>query len=91
MSTVTRPCAQANVVFRRLADEEWALFDPVAHHLHTLNLSAAVVWEYCDGTRSIDEVTTVVREAFGTVPGTTRDDVSRLVDWFVAQGLMTWT
>ncbi len=71
------PKAREDVVFRPLADE-WVLFDPRRHLLHVLNLTAALVWSYCDGETSREALVEEVESAFTDPPP--RSDVARDVD-----------
>lgn len=65
--TSTGPIGRADVVFRPLADE-WVLFDPAAHRLHVLNLTAALVWTHCDGTLDVEGLAAEVGNAFDDPP-----------------------
>ena len=55
------------MVFRPLAGE-WVVFDPDGRRLHVMNLTAALVWSFCDGRRSREEIVREVREAFPEPP-----------------------
>ena len=89
--TTERPCARPDVVFRRLADDEWALFDPVAHRVHALNLAAAIVWEHCDGALDVAGIAETVRSSFTPAPSTIDDDVRAVLQRLTDEGLVTWT
>lgn len=52
---LTYPCRRSNLLTHP-AGAETTLFDPELGHFHTLNASAALVWEACDGTRSSSEI-----------------------------------
>ena len=58
-----RPRRRADVVFRRVGDD-WLLFDPRTQRIHVLNLTAALVWSFLEGERSLEEIEAGVREAF---------------------------
>ena len=47
--TVARPPVARNDVLLRRVGSEWVLFDARKDRAHVLNLTAAVVWTYCDG------------------------------------------
>lgn len=47
-ATQMLPMARGDVVLRRVGNE-WVLFDAARDGAHVLNLTAAVVWTYCDG------------------------------------------
>ncbi|MEX0690532.1 MAG: PqqD family protein [Gemmatimonadales bacterium] len=86
-----RPRARPDVVFRRLADDEWALFDPAANRVHALNLSAAIVWEHCDGSLDVAGLANVVRASFPQPPSTAEADVRSVLQRLTDEGLVTWT
>lgn len=60
-----RPRARDDIVFRRVG-EDWVLFDPATQRIHVLNLTAALVWSFCNGTYAVNEIEAEVREAFGS-------------------------
>lgn len=85
-----RPAGREDVVFRQL-DDEWVLYDPGSNKLHTLNLTAALVWTHCDGTRTTDDLATAVGETYEQVPDLDRvvSDVAEVVARLHAEGLFT--
>lgn len=85
----TRPRVRDDAVFRPLAGE-WVVFDPEGRRLHVMNLTAALVWSFCDGTRTRDEIARDVREAFPEPPDAERveQDVDEALDVFREKGLL---
>ncbi|MFO7768087.1 MAG: HPr-rel-A system PqqD family peptide chaperone [bacterium] len=49
----------------RPMDTELALFDVERGRVHTLNASAALVWEALEGARERSELVELLRESFG--------------------------
>lgn len=47
-ATQMLPMARGDVVLARVGNE-WVRFDAARDRAHVLNLTAAVVWTYCDG------------------------------------------
>ncbi len=43
------PTARPDVILRRVGSE-WVLYDAANERAHVLNLTAAVIWTYCDGS-----------------------------------------
>lgn len=86
---MTRPERRDEVVFRSLSDE-WVLYDPATRRLHVLNLTAALVWSYCDGTRDTGDLVRSVRAAFREAPAEKRvgDDVREALETFAREGLV---
>ena len=90
MGVLIRPERRRDVVFRPLA-ENWVILDPVSRELHVLNLSAALLWEQIDGTRTPDELARNVWAAFAEEPQLDvirREVVASLAD-FRKKGLLT--
>lgn len=44
--------------------DEIMLYDPTADELHILNPTAQLIWELCDGTHSVEQITAEVRGKF---------------------------
>jgi hypothetical protein len=86
---VTGPRRREEVVFRPLSDE-WVLYDPATRRLHVLNLTAALVWSYCDGTRDVMDLVRSVRAAFREAPDEARvgEDVREALEAFAREGLV---
>ena len=45
-------------------DDEVLVYDPVIDRTHRLNLSATLIWELCDGTRSLEDIARALTEQF---------------------------
>lgn len=84
-----RPAARPDVVFRAMA-REWVIYDPDTRKLHVLNLTAALVWSFCDGSHDREEITRSVRETLEDPPDeeTVRTDVAEALDTFRQEGLL---
>jgi hypothetical protein len=78
-----------DVLFRQL-DDEWVLFDPASDRLHTLNLTAALVWSHLDGALDEEEIAREVGAAFEPpVSGpAVAADVREVLRRFRAEGLL---
>jgi len=76
-------------VFRELGDE-WVLFDPDAHRLHVLNLTAALVWSRCSGEYAAEEIVRYVRDSFSDPPSADEvdEDVRKALRTFASEGLL---
>lgn len=84
-----RPKARPDVVFRPMEDE-WVLFDPVAHRIHVLNLTAALVWSLCDGVHDLEEMAREVAGSFSGAPepSAVAEEVTATVERFREEGLL---
>jgi hypothetical protein len=88
VSAIARPVARADLVLRRVGSE-WVLYDAAQERAHVLNLTAAVIWTYCDGEHeraSIAEA--IAREAPGIDAHDIRGDVDDVLRRFADEGLL---
>lgn len=82
------PSARHDVLLRRIGSE-WVLFDTRQDRAHVLNLTAAIVWTYLDGTTDADTIAeAMAREVTDSEPRAVRADVARLVRRFADEGLL---
>jgi len=76
-----QPVRRANVTLERVGGEA-VLHDDDAGKAHVINGSAARLWELCDGSRDVDELTAAFAADYGMPPEDVRDDVVGLLDTF---------
>jgi hypothetical protein len=50
------PLARRDALVVKKIDNETLVYDTEAHAVHCLNENAALIWEHCDGKRSVDEL-----------------------------------
>ncbi len=82
------PTARDDVLLRRVGSE-WVLFDARQDRAHVLNLTAAVVWTYCDGSHRTDAIAdAIARELEGTEPAAIRTDIETVLRRFADEGLL---
>ncbi len=87
-TAVVRPMARQDVTLRRVGSE-WVLFDSRHDRAHVLNLTAAVVWTYCDGSHgSSDMAAAIARELRAPGPDAIRGDIEQVLKRFAAEGLL---
>ena len=87
-SAIERPVARRDLVLRRVGSE-WVLYDAASERAHVLNLTAAVIWTYCDGGH---ERSTIAEAIAHEVPGadaqSIRGDVDDALRRFADEGLL---
>lgn len=71
-----------------LADGGIILFHTTANELTTLNPTAALIWEYCDGEHTLAMIVAEMRDIFPDVP-TVENDVTAILRDLHARGLLT--
>ena len=82
------PTARPDLVLRRVANE-WVLFDAAKNRAHVLNLTAAVIWTYCDGAHPSAAIAeAIAHEVKGTAPERLQDDVDQALRRFADEGLL---
>jgi hypothetical protein len=57
---MTNPLAKKNGVYVEKVADEVILYEKATHKAHCLNKTAAEVWEYADGSRSVDELASLL-------------------------------
>lgn len=75
-------------VHQAVVDGSLVVFNEADRRLHVLNESAAAVWERLAVPTTIGELTSDIASRFAVAPNTIRADVERMIDRFVADGLV---
>jgi hypothetical protein len=75
-----RPRKAACVQDELLADGSMVLYNTCKRELLTLNPTAALIWECCDGDHTIPTICTEIREVFPDKANVENDVVSMLQD-----------
>jgi len=83
------PVARTDVLLRRVGNE-WVLFDAANGRAHVLNLTAAVVWTYCDGSHASQEIADAITREVPDAPSPAaiRADVGVVLKRFADEGLL---
>lgn len=82
------PTARPDVILRRVGSE-WVLYDAARERAHVLNLTAAVIWTYCDGTFPPSGIAdAIVREVPGLDAARIRHDIHDVLRRFADEGLL---
>lgn len=88
MGAMARPMARPDLILRRVGSE-WVLYDAAREKAHVLNLTAAVVWTYCDGTFEQSAIAdAIVREVPGIDRTRISDDIHDVLRRFADEGLL---
>jgi hypothetical protein len=83
------PQRRADVRSTLLPDGYLVLFSTKTEWAQTLNPTAAIVWEFCDGERTVAEIAEELTELLGeAVKGDITKDVSQTVCDLVEAGLL---
>jgi hypothetical protein len=84
------PVPRAGVRFEEL-DGEAVVYDRSGRQAIYLNETATVVWQLCDGHRSVADISALLTAEFPDVATELTTDISDAVDRMVAARVMTLT
>jgi coenzyme PQQ synthesis protein D (PqqD) len=88
MASEQLPTARTDVLLRRVGSE-WVLFDARRDRAHVLNLTAAVVWTYCDGHHASAAIAEAIAQGLQeTGPDAIRGDIEQVLRRFASEGLL---
>jgi PqqD family protein of HPr-rel-A system len=65
----------------------YVVYQPVQDRVHYLNTTAAVIFEYCDGLQTAEEIINQVAAAF-EVPEARQGEIRACLDNLVKEGLV---
>lgn len=63
--TNSMPCARRHGLVVQHVKDETLVYDLDTHKAFCLNRSAALVWQYCDGRKSIEDVVSIIKDDAG--------------------------
>jgi hypothetical protein len=69
--------------------EEVLLYRPTTHKAIHLNGTAATIWKLCDGTRSLNDLVTLLESAFPDAKSRIAREVQDVVDQLLRDGALT--
>jgi hypothetical protein len=82
-----RPRKNDCVVEEMLADGSMVLYHSCLQQILTLNPTAALIWECCDGAHSLVMIAQELREVFPAVSGIDDDVLATVLD-FIERGMV---
>ena len=87
MSTVSNPLRNPDYRLEKM-DDEILLFNAQSQKVLYLNSSASIIWQCCDGERSIAEITRLITEAYPDAAASISADVESTIAEFINQGVI---
>lgn len=87
MKAADKPTPRDDVMFRELEDGG-VIYDPKTEKVHSLNVTASVVWCMLDGQTSLDTIADEIAERTNAKRELVCDDVLRIAHEFGKQGLL---
>ena len=77
-----------DIIWRRIGDDIVVIKED-GLSTHTLNKTAACIWEMCDGKRGIDEITTHLCERFDISFEEAHVDVREIIERLLQIGILS--
>lgn len=90
MNTIRRALApSADFQLAELGDES-LIFNRATKRTIYLNPAATVIWRLCDGERSVDEIISLLREAYNDPAIDFASDVHSGIEAMLNEGALRW-
>jgi len=86
MDTNKRICLEADFILEKI-DNEITVYHPSLTTSVYMNESGAVVWELCDGKRTITEIIGILKKAYPESSNQIEDDVIATIRQLVDHGI----
>ena len=67
-------------------DGEMLIYDPTRTRALCLNDTASLIWQLCDGERTVEEIAKVLRDTYPEAGEAVEDDVDTMVRRFAEHG-----
>lgn len=83
------PTHQDGVHFEEMAGES-LLFNEATKKTIYLNEAASAIWKLCDGTRSVEELVSLLEQAYGDPTHDFAADVHAALASLFAEGVLKW-
>jgi hypothetical protein len=83
------PAHEDGLQLEEMAGES-LLYSDVTNKTVYLNDTASAIWKLCDGTRSVEELVALLREAYEDSGHDFEADVRGTIDDLLAQGALRW-
>jgi len=80
-----KPCRKPDYHLE-LLDNELLLFHPTETQILYCNETASVIWQLCDGQRTVQEIVDLLRAAFPKAVDTIANDVQSTLETLVQHG-----
>jgi hypothetical protein len=87
VNTNSRPMHEPNYRLEEV-DGDVMLFHPARTEIHHLNATAALVWQLCDGQRSIGEIILILQESYPEAKDEIPGDVAEVVKDLIQKGCL---
>jgi len=81
------PSVRDDVQYRELEDGG-VIYDTESERIHTLNLTAAYIWNCCDGSRTVSDIASELHRHVSVSPEQALNDVLHAITYFKGERLL---
>jgi pyrroloquinoline quinone biosynthesis protein D len=79
---------QGEEIFFRQIEDEGILYQPQENRVHSLNRTALLIWELCDGEHTVEDIAEKVRTVFRVSRKRALEDVEATLKQLKELGLL---
>ncbi len=87
-NTLRESFVKKNRLITKKLENEFIVVDTENGQVHSLNETAAMIWQMYDGKLSIDEITQCILEKYKVTFETAKSDVEKVLRSFIEKGLI---
>jgi hypothetical protein len=73
-----------------ILDDEVILFHPTNRKIFHSNSTGALIWQFCDGQRTVAEIAALLSAAYPDVAHQVKQDVQNTLQIFADHGAIVW-
>jgi len=81
------PIANPDILIESI-DDEMVAYVPDTDQVHLLNMTAAAVYELCDGTASVHDIITTIKDSAQTSSKAVAEDIKKIISDFNEKSLL---
>jgi hypothetical protein len=85
MPNLNRPFRQPDYRLETM-DDEMLLFNPKQDTVLYFNQTASLIWQLCDGQRSVEDIVALLKEAYPEAASGMAEDVRSVINKFQEHG-----
>jgi len=87
LNEISVPIVRTDLQYREL-DDGGVVYDTASERIHTLNLTAAFIWNCCDGSHDLSQIATELRQSASVTLEKALEDVREAIAYFQKEGLL---
>ncbi|MBX3014046.1 MAG: PqqD family protein [Caldilineaceae bacterium] len=79
---------QISNYYLEVLNDEFLLYHPGRNQIYQINATAALIWQLCNGERSIDEIDVLLLAAYPTAGKALMQDTHETIQQLATQGVI---